>query len=101
LAKVQTVLEICVNLMSFLGDEVHIFDKEIKNFERILICVNSRKFLYLSKKTLSPCYNNVQISLYRSRMTTKTTIKPVYKEVPSCCSGYIETATSSCTEGRI
>jgi hypothetical protein len=46
-------------------------------------------FLYLSKKTLSPCYNNVQISLYRSRMTTKTTIKPVYKEVPSCCSGIL------------
>ena len=34
-------------------------------------------------------------------MTTKTTIKPVYKEVPSCCSGYIETAKGSCTEGRI
>ena len=55
LAKVhQTVLEIHVNFMSILGDEVLIFDKEIKNFERILICVNSRKFSVFVQKTLSP-----------------------------------------------
>ena len=49
LAKVQTVLEICVNLMSFTGREVYIFDKEIKSFERILIClIKSCWFLYQS-----------------------------------------------------
>jgi len=33
-------------------------------------------------------------------MTTMTQIKPVYREVFSCCPGYIETATDNCTEGR-
>ena len=45
LGKVQTVLEIRVNLMSFFsGGEVCIFDKEIKNFERILICLSPVDF---------------------------------------------------------
>ena len=51
LAKVQTILEIRVNLMIiFFRVEVCIFDKEIKNFERILICVNSIKFSIFVKK---------------------------------------------------
>jgi hypothetical protein len=52
LAKVQRVLEIHVYLMSFIlgggeggGGEVHIFDKEIIHFERILI------FLYICTQT--------------------------------------------------
>jgi len=48
LGKVQTVLEIRVIWWVFLWDEVHIFDKEIKKFEKILICFKSCWFLYQS-----------------------------------------------------
>ena len=44
---VQTVLEIRVNLMSFLGVEVCIFDKEIKNVEMILAVLIVKYFQYL------------------------------------------------------
>ena len=51
LAKVQTVLEIHVNLMSFFqGVRYAFLTKEIKIFERILICVNSKKNSVFVKK---------------------------------------------------
>jgi hypothetical protein len=54
LANVQTVFEIRVKLMSFLGGEGRIFDKEIKKIERILTVLIVEHFQYLSKKTLTP-----------------------------------------------
>jgi hypothetical protein len=73
LAKVQTVLEIHVNLMSFFqGVRYAFLTKEIKIFERILICVNSKKNSVFVKKFT---FTHVDAILVISPNFTRTPLK--------------------------